>query len=212
MKVFYAPLVVPGLDAEVVLSLIRVAERAAQHGFARFEVGYNVTDQARNLTVASFLENSADPDDVLVMLDCDHVYPPEIVERLAAHKRPVVGALYFGRRPPYEPMFFNRRNGKLDKPYKWPKPGVACAIVGTAAIAIQRRVFDTLLDKGFNFPYFRYVYTDKGRHRASEDMYFGECCEKAGIPHYVDTTISIPHMQTIGITQEWHDAIKKRSG
>lgn len=206
MKVFWAPLVVPGIEPDAVLSLLHVAEHSARCGFSRFEVGYNATDQARNLLTLAFLEASTSPDDVLVMLDTDHLYPADVVMKLAQHHRPVVGALYFGRKAPFEAMFFERNgSGELVKPSKWRKPGVECAMVGTAAMAIRRDVFDKLQNAGFEYPWFRYEYVDQSRHRPSEDMYFGKICEKTGIPHYVDTTLDIPHLQPIGIAREHYE-------
>lgn len=202
MAVFYAPLLVPGISPEVINCLLGIERHSTRLGYHRLECDGNITDQARNLICLAFLEHSRSPDDTLVMLDTDHLYDASIVEKLAAHRRPVVGALYFGRREPYLPMFFVRRDGQLAHLDKWPRPGAACAVVGTAAIAIKHSVFEALQDAGFEYPWFRYEYVDKSRHRPSEDMYFGKCCEQVGIPHYVDTTLSIPHLHSVGATED----------
>jgi hypothetical protein len=56
-----------------------------------------------------------------------------------------------------------------------------------------------LVQKGYFPPFFRYEYPTDGS-QPSEDMYFGRICEQAGIWHYVDTSIIIPHA-----TQTWVD-------
>jgi hypothetical protein len=156
------------------------------------------TDRARNVVVEAFLERSRNPDDVLVMLDCDHEHPYYIVDRLAGHpsEHGVVGALAFRRYSPNDPVFFAfDEDGGMHSPEYWVRNGVyQCDVVGSGALAIKRWVFDRLEKVGFGFPWFQYEYPEKWGYDQSEDVYFARCCYQTGIKHYCDTGVEIPHL------------------
>ncbi len=187
---------------EAVSGLLNLGMRAGQLGYERIVMPYARTDCARNRGIQMFLEHTTDDHDTLVMLDCDHEHPPDIIERLVAHDVGVVGALCFKRGEPYSPCFFMRHEGRLLAPGDWPEGGglLQCAIVGTGAIAIQRWVFARLDQAGYTWPYFQYVYPEGSDEFPSEDVYFGRTCEEAGIPHHVDLSLTSPHCvaRTIG--------------
>jgi len=73
-------------------------------------------------------------------------------------------------------------------------------LVGSAAIAIKRWVFDRLADQGYEWPHFRYSYPGGRLNRPGEEIYFARTCEEAGIHHYCDATFETPHwtMQAVG--------------
>jgi hypothetical protein len=161
----------------------------------------------------AFMQNSTHDNDLLVMLDCDHKYPADIVSRFAAHDptEGVVGALAFRRGEPYDPLFFLRSGGGLHAPVT-PElgPTYECAIVSTSAISIRRWVFLELQQRGNRLPYFRYEYpTDFAQ--PSEDMYFGRICEQAGILHYCDSSIVIPHSTLSFVDNEVHETFMAKN-
>ena len=176
-------------------AMLDVAEHAGANGYMHMRSGYNRTDFARNQYMKAFMEASDRDNDLLVMLDGDHKHPADIISRFSAHdpQHGVVGALAFRRGEPYDPLFFLRLNGALHSTAEFEiGPTYPCAIVSTSAIAIRRWVLLELTHKGYLPPFFRYEYpTDS--NEPSEDMYFGRICEQAGIWHYVDTSIIIPH-------------------
>ena len=179
-----------------VTSLEAIAYQAGIHGYHKIQSTYARTDFARNNICKLFLELSSHDDDVLVMLDNDHIHPENVVELLAtkAHDIGVCGALAFRRGEPYDPLFFLRdpNRAQLFNPAELDFGQVyQCAIVSTSAIAIKRWVFMALAAHGYGWPWFKYEYTEG---MPSEDMYFGKICEQSGIPHYVDTNIIIPHL------------------
>jgi hypothetical protein len=180
------------VQQEAVQSLLDVAAACGARGFVRLGIPYCRTDMARNNIVEAFCELSQSEDDTLVMLDCDHVHPPDVVERLAARPEGVVGALAFRRSPPHEPMWFVRTTGgKLRAPAVFEPLVYECAAVGSGAIAIKRWVFDRLNEHA---PYFfKYEYCEGG-FSPSEDMWFAGLCERAGIKHHVDCSLVIPHV------------------
>lgn len=215
MTVFFAipPERSGAANAESFNSLIDVALEAGRRGHKRqASIGYTRTDNARNLLCKAFAEAPGRHDDMLVMLDVDHLHPTDILDRFAAHdpSEGVVGALAYRRGEPYDPLFFIRDEaGALRSPasldygktYK-------CAIVSTSAIAIRRWVFAELTQRGYAYPWFRYEYPTNGS-QPSEDMYFGRICEQAGIWHYVDTGLIIPHAAQTWINREVHEAFLK---
>lgn len=68
-------------------------------------------DRNRDKLVMAFLDHEDEPD-WLLMLDSDMEHPVDCGLRLLAHRKPVVGALYFHRRT-HEPLVF--KSGHLSK-------------------------------------------------------------------------------------------------
>ena len=186
-------------------NFLAIAMRAGKEGWTFIGVPYLRVDAARNNIVRTFLENSTDDEDVLIMLDADHMHPHDIIERLAAHNVGVVGALAFKRGEPYDPCFFFRTpDGGLHAAADWDEGAalIPCTVVGTGAIAIQRWVFQKLDAEGYPWPYFQCVYPDGSKTLPSEDMFFGICCEESGIAHHVDLSLCTPHM-VMSVVDEW---------
>lgn len=170
---------------------------AGRSGLVLLDLEYMRTDIARNRLVDRFRRDAHSPDDVLIMLDCDHRHPTDILHRLAGRPSEygVIGALAFRRGPPHDPLFFFRDDhGQLINLRRWER-GVfyQVAAVGTGAVAIRCWVFDALEDAGFKPPFFRYEYPDDGTY-PSEDLYFCKLCEQAGIGVYCDTSLCTPHL------------------
>jgi hypothetical protein len=182
-------------------ALLDVAIIAGRNGYTRIGFLSCPTDLARNKNVNKFMELSKDPNDILAMLDCDHKYPPDILERMATEIPPeygVCGALAYRRGEPYDALLFVRGEDKelhsvanlaLGNVYE-------CDFVTTSAIFIRRWVFDKLIEKGFKKPFFRYAYNedDSLHERPAEDTYFATICQQAGIKHYCHAGIEIPHL------------------
>lgn len=199
-RVLWTMLMERNVSAVAVTAALRIASRCARRGYNFLALPYTRTDDARNtacLALARMMEAGGSDRDTLVMLDCDHEHPPDIVERLVAHDVGVVGALYFRRSHPYDAMaFFRDEAGELRTPLEWTAEAglTPCAVVGTAAIAIQAWVFKRLMAAGYRWPWFRYCYSEDGLTQPTEDMYFGRICELAGIPHHVDFGLMTPHL------------------
>lgn len=210
-NVFWAVLQERSLLGHAVDALLDVAFVSAIRGYTRISVPYMRTDMARNRIAQSFLEVSSKPNDVLVMLDGDHIHPSDVVQQLVCYEPEqvgVIGALYFRRGAPYDPLFFVRDNeGRLRNPAEWTEGLVyECAIVATGAIAIRRWVFEKLDEEGPGYPYFQYRYPEDNDFSMTEDVWFGLECEKIGINHYVDTSVRTPHLRIDAVTQHnWED-------
>lgn len=194
-KVFWAVLLERTISDLAAQGLMDVAARAGKLEYSRLRVPYGRPDIVRNVLAKAFMLQSTEPDDTLVMLDNDHIHPVDVIERLVAHDKMVAGALAFRRGTPFFPCAFMRDdNGGLRVMESYPKGLIEVSVLGMAAIAIQRRTFQALDAAGYEWPWFRYIYKPGEEVLPSEDIYFGESCEAADIPHYLDTTLICPHI------------------
>lgn len=185
------------------MSLVRIAQR----GFPIIDLPYARTDVARNMIAEHLL--TTDFTHVL-MLDNDHDHPEDIVERLARwvildRTRLVVSALITRRGEPYDAlMFFPDGNGGAYSPVDYPdcllrlRNEYGPGWVTTSAILIAREVFERL-----EWPWFAYEYKTRGQY-PTEDIYFSNKCNEAGIDLWVDTTIESPHMVESFVTKATH--------
>lgn len=202
--VFWSVLMERSVQQEAAQALLDVAMTAGQMGATRIGLPYTRTDMARNRIVQAFRQAAVSPDDVLVMLDCDHAHPADVIPRLVAdvggENLGIVAGLAFRRSHPHDPLWYVRQpDGRLLNPAGF-EPGLyRCDAVGTGAIAIQRRVFDRLEEIYHEpFYFFRYEYLD-GELSPSEDIYFCGLCEKVGIPCHVDCSLVLPHLRTVQV-------------
>lgn len=198
--------------AEALDSLLEITEyNARKKDFHRLSVRPLPVAHARNAACQAFWETTAingkpftpAQDDTLVMLDSDHVMEKDIVERLAAHDKGVVGALATSRGDtPFLCFFGKGKDGGLYNLSEWEDNELAeGVVVGSGAIAIKRWVLYRLQHCAPSW--FRYTYGGY-RFEATEEMYFGFECAKIGISHWCDTSIWIPHIRNAYVTpDEW---------
>lgn len=192
-------------------SINKVMLFAGRAGFGLLSLPYQRTDAARNNYTKAFLESTEkdgrkpSPMDTLIMFDNDHRFPPDIALQLAARItdrkgdehgiRGVVGALAFKRGEPFEPCFFKRGpDGNLHSLAQWTPGMYEGQVVGHAAVAIARWVFEDLMAAGKLYPFWRYTYKDGDWATPSEDMYFARICEDIGVSHWCDMTLECPHL------------------
>ena len=202
------------IQQNAVLALMDVAGVAAMAKAKRIHMEYQRTDMARNNAVKTFLKNTTNEDDVLVMLDCDHTHPRDIVPALAYKcdaKHEVVGAMAFRRSLPHDPCFYNLNDsGKADVPTGFTGGLVRCDIVGTGAVAIRRSAFTKLDSAGFVWPYFYYTYTPGEQVQRSEDWQFGLNCKASGISHWVNQDMVTPHLTVKAIDEkDWFTVLER---
>jgi len=199
--IYWGVLLERGMYDEAVDSLLGVASRCGSQNWTRISVPHTATEWAREQFTEAFMESTSDPYDTLVMLDADHKYPANVVERLALDPHPdygVVAALAFCRGEDSRPAFYMKDSEDPEFWYstsKIPENKIIPAdMVGTGAIAIRRWVFDKLQP-----PYWKKMYDVV---RGGEDWYFSLQCEKAGIARYVHTGVEIPHIRLGTVTRK----------
>jgi len=191
------------------VSMLRIAQR----GYPIIDLPYSRTDVARN----KFAEHLLDSDFThLLMLDCDHDHPDDIVTRLARWVaddpcKLVVAGKVRRRGAPYELlMFLPDGDGAYYSPANLP-PGLIKVVnehgagyVATSAILIAREVFETI-----PWPWFKYEYPEPGQY-PTEDIWFSRQCGEYGIDIWMDTTFISPHMTEEYVTDDTYDEYVKR--
>lgn len=173
----------------------------AQKGWPLMELRYQRTDVARNLMAKALLNSDFTH---LMMLDLDHLHPPDVVERharwaLADPERLVVAGLHFRRGEPFDPLaFVFGADGGLHPIAEW-QPGLFQAhAVGHGSLLVHRSVFERT-----PAPWWAYDYAQADDWRfPSEDMYFCYQCRAAGIALWCDTTTSSPHLIQQAVTED----------
>jgi len=147
-------------------------------------------DLARNFIVEHFLKSDASH---LLFIDSDMLLPADLLERLLAHNKDVVSALYFGRTQP-EPMFRVKKGGKYSALLNFPKNTLFKAdSVGLGACLIKRTVIEKVSESlGQEEPMFKFTYSGKAEI-VGEDTGFCEKAIEAGFKIFVDTGLEVKH-------------------
>jgi hypothetical protein len=217
MKTFWSVLLERSVMDCAVNSLLDVATTTATIHSQRISVPYGRVDMARNAIVDMFLRLSTSSEDVLVMLDNDHVHPHDVIVQLVKALDTnagvtVLGAAYRRRKDPYDWLAFRREDPRVRPGIRTKPIGnlvalknaeitgeiVPVEMIGTGAIAIKRSVFD-VLRAATDAPWFRYAYQDQSMDMPSEDMYFSAVCEWAGVPMACHTGIVSKHVTTVEV-------------
>lgn len=157
--------------------------------------------KARNTLVRRSLEAGSE---WILFLDDDHVYPSDLLFRLLAHEKDIVGSLYLRRAAPFAPVAFSHRR-QDDGLYQsidlteLPNEGLLkVQAVGAAGLLIRSEVF-----RAFPEPWFVH-----GRHAewdASEDIVFCEQAQDAGFEVFVDLGAQLGHMAPAAVWPSWID-------
>jgi len=126
--------------------------------------------------------------DYLLFLDCDHVFPPDLLHKLLAHGKPVVAANCVTKQIPAQTTARAEGNGEQGVPvFSDPdKEGLEQVWrVGTGVMLIHSSVLAKIPHSCWGMTYREELDTYQG-----EDWGFCHACEAAGIPIFVDHTQS----------------------
>ena len=97
----------------------------------------------------------------------------------------------FRRGRPFDPcMYMDDGSGGVYVPAEWERGLMRVDLVGTAAILINRKVFERLPRPWFAFDYAG----AESQQYPGEDIWFCRACQRAGIPIWVDTTSVSSHL------------------
>lgn len=166
-------------------------------------------DDARNELFEIWLtETSAD---LLMMVDTDMLLKPDMVDRLMAHRKEIVGGLYFsgGFNSPKRPHIYvieeNDEGGPTLNPM-WDYPVntlVECNGTGGGCLLVTRRAAKAVWEargKDHPMPWFAF-----GMHNGvpiGEDIAFCLTAGKLGIQTFVDTSLVIGHIKLAVLGEE----------
>lgn len=123
----------------------------------------------------------------MLFLDCDMVFPRDIIQKFLNRHVPVVGANYVRRSLPTIPTAF--KGGKAPEGMLYTEPGdnslVEVMHVGTGCMFIDTRVFDHL-----ELPFFKFETAENKIGTIGEDVYFCKKIREAGFKIYCDQEVS----------------------
>lgn len=159
----------------------------------RWSIGTDFAN-SRNRLVTEALESGAE---WVWFVDDDNVFDPEILNRLLAHERPIVSALYLSRASPYHPIAYGLKDIDVNGKPTWypvslvgaPREGlVEVVAAGSSGMLIRSEVFRETPEPWFEK-------TGIG----SEDITFCERAIAAGFPIALDLGAPMGHMGTVAI-------------
>lgn len=134
--------------------------------------------------------------DWLWMVGDDHIFSPDIVQRLLAHDADVVAPLCLKRSAPFDPVVYSHMNE--DGKYEYmdlPESGlVEVFAAGTAGMLIKRRVFEAIGDPVFERP-----------GSQGEDLVFCAKVREAGFKIHCDTDTPLGHIGLMHVWPEYQD-------
>lgn len=176
-----------------------------QQGWSLAQLPYTRNDVARHKLGRFLLDSDYTH---ILMLDSDHVHPPDIVQRLARWFQVypdlrVVGGLNFRRGEPYDPCaFIDPGDGEFHRLAEWGQGLVRVDALGTGSMMIDRRVFEQLPEEA---GWFDYDYPNHSQWPGT-DMTFSARCREAGIGLWCDTTTTSPHIGALMIDESTYRA------
>lgn len=172
----------------------------------------------RNKVIIETLKTGAK---YLLLCDTDMIFPPDSIQRMAAHKKPIVSALAFSKVHNSIPNMYHKECDGSWKPIIEWDDGVLLKVdcVGGAFMLIDMEYIKNIPAPWFAAPPvgMHYIYNavrdaaGKGEDIAEaykmatknmggdtatlgEDFYFSELMSKYDIPIYVDTSLKIGHV------------------
>jgi GT2 family glycosyltransferase len=130
--------------------------------------------------------------DVLIMVDDDAEFPSDLVRRLLGHRKDVVTALAYQRKPPHLPCVFDDGDdGQLCAAPIMDAERTGLRRVGRSGLhiaAIRTAVVRRLREAGIR------DYFGGFDNKVGEDFAFSLNCKKIGVPVYCDTDLIAPHL------------------
>lgn len=154
----------------------------------------------------------------LMLLNDDHVYPPNTLTRLLSHDVDMVTGYYLKRTFPFSPVLYNglrEIEGKEWYETYYPQEGesglqpiVGC---GDGCVLIKRKVLEAIEHPIWEISKFK-------PDLQSTDLIFCEKVRKAGFKMFVDLDLMIGHMLVAPVfpdrkkTGQWQTLIMQRDG
>lgn len=160
-------------------------------------------DRGRNVLARSAIDSGSTH---ILFVDHDMIVPYDALEKLMRHNLDVVGALYFCKMPPFNPVYVKFDDKNLDG---WTidetfSPGVSrVGAAGAGCLLVKTSALKAINDHfGQDDQWFR-INMPMG-----EDVWFGKRCEAAGIDVYLDSNIECGHVSDYIVTTQDHLAFR----
>jgi len=148
----------------------------------------------------------------IIMMDTDQIYNTDnMLEKMLAHNKPVIGARVHRRYPPFDPILLSGEVGKLlpipddaIKPDGEFNKELQVDFTGTGCIMFDTQIFiDMIPERWFQLT------TGENGQSVGEDIGFCSKLKKRGIPVIVDTSIDIKHLTLLAVDWGTHKLFKK---
>ncbi len=147
--------------------------------------------------------------DYLLFIDSDQTFPPDTLERLAAHDVPIVAALVVAKNAPHLVVagYGNQKEG-FRSLLDWPNAALLeVDVTGFGCILIKREVFEKFPEGNA----FLKIFCDVINDNLGEDWSFCIRAKELGFPIYVDTSIPIGHIGKYIYTTEDYALYKEHA-
>jgi len=161
-----------------------VAHSKLDYHFIVSTKGYN-TSENRNYIAAQAVKNDCTH---LFFVDDDMVFEPDTLDRLLAHDKDIVGAIY---KTKYETQaevieYLNEER---------PKELFRCGALGTGCLLIKTEVFKKI-PQNYNGQsgWFNYLWNDNGSVKMSHDWLFCHNARKCGFDIWADPSLMVGHL------------------
>lgn len=173
---------------ETLLSVVGILGATPHDIYMAYRTGCYIEQNRTELIKTAIREKC----DKIFFLDADIVVESDVINKLLAHNKPVVGASYNNRS---FPLFSNVKiadeTGKLIATPELPKEPFKAAGVPTGAMLIDIPTVQKLSEPWFDLEYF-----EDGSLKTGEDIFFCYKLRDAGVEVWCDPTIQIGHIGT----------------
>lgn len=198
--------VVPTKTAQSLMEIgwgSRVSDAKAAHGFDEISFMWATTfprvDALRDSAAALAIEEGFSH---LLFLDADMIWPTDTLTKiLAHHDKGIVGGLYVMRHPPFAPVALRdgvAPAGSSVLQYQHAREVLQARVlvpVDVLGMGCTLIPVDTFAKIGPR-PWFEYANDDEGWPCVTEDVPFCQKAQSAGVPLWLDASISCGHVTT----------------
>lgn len=155
----------------------------------------------------------------IMFVDDDVIHPTDIVKKLLAHNKDIVGGLYLMRNFPHRPIMFDIAND--DGTCRWRKVRdeetglIEVVNMGMGACLIKTSVFREMRDKGFTFKSaidqsgkVRDIWFTLGELQKDtwcDDIAFLNRARKSGFQIFIDLDIRCGHLAQLQVIPVYHE-------
>ena len=151
------------------------------------ERGFTIAENRNYVAIQAMNKNS----DYLLFIDDDMTFEPDLLDRLLAHEKEIVGVAFHPRcdvpvNDSMDEVHFIKLRDATDEKYK---SLFSCKAVGTGILLIKTEVL-----KKMPPPWFAFEYLPTGQVKVGEDWYFCNTAKAWGYEIWCDPTIKVGHI------------------
>lgn len=173
---------------ETLLSVAAILSKTQHDIYIAYRTGCYIEQNRTELIKIAIREKC----DKIFFLDADIMVEGDVINKLLASGKPVVGAAYNNRSfPLYSNVKIADETGKLIEVPELPKELFKAAGVPTGAMLVDIETVKKLPEPWFDLEYF-----EDGSLKTGEDIFFCYKLRDAGVEVWCDPTIQIGHVGT----------------